>query len=183
MAIDRMIEEIAEDFFRVEIPLPDTTLKFVNSYVLRDADRNLVIDTGMNNGKCLKRMTESLQELGVELDHTDFFITHCHGDHVGLVSRVANQGSVVFINEAETDLITKIVTGSLYEEIRQFLYKRDFPEKEPTKIISANVKDEFTSRGSIPFRFLNEGDVLTKGKYRFRCSGRAAALSMTSRRR
>jgi glyoxylase-like metal-dependent hydrolase (beta-lactamase superfamily II) len=164
-----MIEEIAEGLFRIEIPLPDTTLKFVNSYVVKDTDRNLVIDTGMYNDKCLKTMTESLQKLGVRLKHTDFFITHCHGDHMGLVSRLVDHGSAVFINKTETKLISKILDGSLFEEIRDFLYKSDFPEKEPSKIISPSVKDEFNSRESIPFRFVKEGDVLVKGKYRFKC--------------
>ena len=31
-----MIEEIASDFYRIEIPLPDTLLKSVNSYVIKD---------------------------------------------------------------------------------------------------------------------------------------------------
>ena len=36
---EKMIEEIASDFYRVEIPLPDTVLKFVNSYVIKDRER------------------------------------------------------------------------------------------------------------------------------------------------
>ena len=43
-----MIEEIASNFFRMEIPLPDTLLRSVNSYVIRDSKRNLIIDTGLS---------------------------------------------------------------------------------------------------------------------------------------
>lgn len=167
--VNGMIEEIGEDFFRVKIPLSDTTLKFVNSYVVKDTDRNLVIDTGMYNDECLKTMTKSLEEIGVTLDHTDFFITHCHGDHIGLVSRLVDQKSAVYINKTETELISKILDGSLSEEIRQFLQKSGFPEKDASKIIPPNIKNEFNSRELIPFRFVRDGDVLVKEKYRFKC--------------
>ena len=57
-----MIEEIASDFYRIEIPLPDTLLKSVNSYVIRDKERNLIIDTGMYEDACLNAMQCGLEE-------------------------------------------------------------------------------------------------------------------------
>ena len=72
-----MIEEIASNFYRVEIPLPDTLLKSVNSYVIRDRGRNLIIDTGMYEDACLNAMRAALKKLDVDLTKTDFFITHC----------------------------------------------------------------------------------------------------------
>ena len=71
-----MIEEIASDFYRIEIPLPETQLKSVNSYVIRDTERNLIIDTGMYNDECFNAMQTALKKLDVDLKKTDFFITH-----------------------------------------------------------------------------------------------------------
>ena len=83
-----MIEEIASDFYRIEIPLPDTLLKSVNSYVIKDRQRNLIIDTGMYNDECFNAMQAALKKLDVDLTKTDFFITHAHGDHIGLVTQI-----------------------------------------------------------------------------------------------
>jgi len=40
-----MIEEIFKDFFRLEIPLPRSPLKALNSYLIKGEDRFLIIDT------------------------------------------------------------------------------------------------------------------------------------------
>ncbi|HEX2965806.1 MAG TPA: MBL fold metallo-hydrolase [Syntrophorhabdaceae bacterium] len=164
-----MIEKIASDLFRIEIPLPDLLLKFVNSYVIKDPVRNLVIDTGMYNDECLDTMVTSLRKLDVDLLDTDFFITHSHGDHIGLVSRLMQNGSAVYMNKAETELIRKIGDGSLSEEIRSFLVESDFPEKDPSKILPRRVRSEFSARTALSFQFLKDGDVLKKGSHEFRC--------------
>jgi len=42
------IEQIAEDLYRIEIPLPsDLLLGSINSYVVKGNGRSLIIDTGM----------------------------------------------------------------------------------------------------------------------------------------
>ena len=51
-----MIEEILPELFRIEIPLLDSPLKYLNSYVLRSAARNVIVDTGLNRKACLNAM-------------------------------------------------------------------------------------------------------------------------------
>lgn len=41
-----MIEEILTNLYKIEIPLPKSPLKALNSYVIKDTERNLIIDTG-----------------------------------------------------------------------------------------------------------------------------------------
>ena len=164
-----MIEEIASDFYRVEIPLPDTLLKFVNSYIIRDRRRNLIIDTGMYNNECLKGMEKALAKLDIDLARTDFFITHCHGDHVGLVTRLIREGSIVYVNELDAQIIAKIKTGVILHEIRAFLQMSGFPEKDPKKILPPRVKEEFSPLESLPLRFADDRDIIERGEYRFTC--------------
>jgi len=164
-----MIEEISNNFYRVEIPLPDTVLKTVNSYIIRDRERNLIIDTGMYDDECLHAMETALKKLDVDPDRTDFFITHCHGDHIGLVTRIIRDGSIVYINERETQFISKIRTGVLHSELKTFLEMSGFPEKDPAKILPPRVKDEFKGRATLPFKLIDDGDVIEKGEYRFLC--------------
>ena len=61
-----MIEEFQPGLFRVQVPLPNSPLKFLNSYVIRSSDRNLIIDTGLNRKECLEVMQSGLQQLGFE---------------------------------------------------------------------------------------------------------------------
>lgn len=164
-----MIEEIASDFYRIEIPLPETLLKFVNSYVIRARERNLIIDTGMYNDKCFNVMQAALKKLDVDLKKTDFFITHCHGDHIGLVSRLTHAGSIVYINELEAQIISKIKTGVLLSEIKAFLLMSGFPEKDPKKILPPRVEREYKTRDTLPFRFVEDTDIIERGEYRFTC--------------
>jgi glyoxylase-like metal-dependent hydrolase (beta-lactamase superfamily II) len=164
-----MIEEIASNFYRIEIPLPDTLLKSVNSYVIKDREKNLIIDTGMYNDECFNAMRAASKKLDVDLKKTDFFITHAHGDHIGLVSRLIHDSSIVYINEFDAQIISKIKTGVILSEIRALLQMSGFPENDPEKILPPRVKDEFKPREALPFRFIEDKDIMERGAYRFRC--------------
>ncbi len=96
-----MIEKIFDDLYRLEIPLPRSPLKALNSYLIRGEDRFLIIDTGMNRETCLKAMRACLKELEVDLNKTDFFITHLHADHLGLIAHLATDSSKVYFSRAE----------------------------------------------------------------------------------
>ena len=91
-----MCEEILPELFRIKIPLPESPLKYLNSYVIRDSKRNLIIDTGLNRKECLDAMMGGLKKLGVELTQSDIFITHLHADHFGLVAKLATDSSEIF---------------------------------------------------------------------------------------
>jgi glyoxylase-like metal-dependent hydrolase (beta-lactamase superfamily II) len=164
-----MIEEIASDFFRAEIPLPDTLLKSVNSYIIRDNERNLIIDTGMYSDECFYAMHAVLKELDVDLKKTDFFITHCHGDHIGLVTRLIHPGSIVYVNGLDAQIISKIKTGVIFNEIKAFLQMSGFPEKNPKKILPPRTGDEYRSRDTLPLKFVEDKDTIERGGYRLTC--------------
>ena len=68
-----MIETIRPDLFRIEVPLPGSPLKFLNSYIFRSSQRNLIIDTGLNHIACYEAMQAGLQQLDIDLGRTDFF--------------------------------------------------------------------------------------------------------------
>ena len=100
-----MVTEVFDEIYRMEIPLPRNPLRAINSYLVRGRDRCLMIDTGMNRPECLEVMRASLKELAVDLDRTDFFVTHCHSDHIGLVSELNTGKSKVFLNPLDAAII------------------------------------------------------------------------------
>jgi glyoxylase-like metal-dependent hydrolase (beta-lactamase superfamily II) len=164
-----MFEEIAEDLYRVRIPLPGLSLGFVNSYVVRSDRRSLIIDPGLYHDKSFEVMLNVLRKLDISLEETDYFITHSHGDHIGLVYKLVRSGSIVYINELETQTIFKIQTGILSSETADFLRLSGFPEKDPDKIIPPRAIREFKTGGSPPFSFINNQDAIQRGIYRFTC--------------
>ena len=104
-----MIEEISKNFFRIDMALPLRELGSVNSYIVRGPEKNLIVDAGMYNDACMDVMQASLRELGVDLRETEFFITYSHGDHFGLVTRLAQPDSAIYINKLEVDIIDKVI--------------------------------------------------------------------------
>jgi len=100
-----MLQEVLQDLFRIEIPLPKNPLKAINSYVIKGPERNLIIDTGMNWEECMNAMQAGLQELSVDLNVTDFFITHLHVGHSGLVSSLDTADSKIYFNGPEVESI------------------------------------------------------------------------------
>ncbi|HVN96063.1 MAG TPA: MBL fold metallo-hydrolase [Syntrophorhabdaceae bacterium] len=166
---EHVIEEVAADFYRAEIPLPDSVLKVVNSYVIRDGERNLIIDTGMYNERCFDAMQRAVKKLDVDLEKTDFFVTHSHGDHIGLVYQLVHPGSVVHISEPEIQIISGLQGKTRLLDIEAFLHMSAFPNKDPEKIFPPYAGRQHKSGVTLAFRIVNDGDVFERGGYRFRC--------------
>ena len=55
-----MAEQLANNLWRLEIPLVGNPLKALNSYLIT-GERNLLIDTGFNEETCRKAMVEELE--------------------------------------------------------------------------------------------------------------------------
>ncbi len=164
-----MIEEVTANIYRIIVPLPIPLLDSINSYVVTGPDRNLIIDTGMAHNQCMDVMQAGLEKLGVDLHRTDFFVTHHHGDHFGLVCRLVTDESVIYINGSEAALIERIRSKAILADVAHFLAITGFPERDPQEIIPPRAGDEYWARDFWPFRFVGDGDILDTGGYRFRC--------------
>jgi glyoxylase-like metal-dependent hydrolase (beta-lactamase superfamily II) len=162
-----MIEEILADLFKIEIPLPDSPLRAINSYVIKGSERNLIVDTGMNREECLKGMQAGLATLGVDLRTTDFFITHMHADHLGLVSYLATDVSTTYINEF--DAIGIEFFDRHQDKFMHFARANGFPEDELQTLFYIHPGHRYRSRGHFAFTFLKEDHEINVGKYSFRC--------------
>jgi glyoxylase-like metal-dependent hydrolase (beta-lactamase superfamily II) len=161
-----MLEEIQPSLFRVEIPLPSSPLKSLNSYVIRSPDRNLIVDTGLNRKECLEAMQLGLKELDIDLAKTDFFITHLHADHFGLLSKLVTGTSRVFFNRPETELIE---ASGWWERMIAYAARNGFPEKELQEAIRSHPGREFASDWVPEINTLQDGDEITVDSYHFKC--------------
>ncbi len=163
-----MIEEIVEDLYKIEIPLPESPLKSINSYLIKSQDRNLIIDTGMNREECLNAMMSGLKELGVDIRKTDFFITHLHSDHLGLVSSLATDSSTIYFNQPDAD---RIKAGIFLEDLIKFARLNGFPENELQTISYTHPGFKYRPKEDLDFNIVKEGDAISISGYVFRCVG------------
>jgi glyoxylase-like metal-dependent hydrolase (beta-lactamase superfamily II) len=161
-----MREEIFPDLYRVEIPLPESPLKYLNSYVLKGPDRNLIIDTGLNRRECLEAMQTGLAELSVDLNRTDIFITHLHADHFGLVNKLATDSNRIFFSRPEKELIE---SWEGFEAMIAYGGRNGFPEDQLRAALDKHPGKKYGSQWIPELSLLDDGDVIECGRYRFHC--------------
>lgn len=153
------MEEIASDIFRIKIPLP--TFKYLNSYVIRGKNRHLVVDTGLDLPECLEVMKTALDRLGIVLKNADFFITHFHGDHAGLIVRLAAKESRIYFNEPESQLIGSY---NFFEHLIGYNRKNGFPDNRlqaMAKRASNHIQDYAWKNGLKIVKEQLRGHILT----------------------
>ena len=161
-----MVEEIATDIFRIEVPLPETPLKYLNAYAVRASERNLVIDTGLNHKTCLAALMEGLKQVGVDPQRTDYFITHLHADHFGLVTRLATATTRVYFNRPEAEIIEN---WQGFGPMLDYIARNGFPGEQMRKAFKAHPASKFGTEWVPPLQILAEGDVIQVGDYAFEC--------------
>lgn len=161
-----MIEQVAPNFYRVEIPLPGSPLKSLNSYFILGQPRNLIVDTGLNREECRQAMTQAIAELGLDLQRTDFFITHMHADHFALTSKVAREGCRIFFNRPDAEIVE---AGTGWEPIFLFGGLNGFPSDELRAALENHPGYKYASEWVPHLSLINDGDQLTVGDYHFTC--------------
>jgi len=161
-----MVEEIRPNFFRIEIPLPDTPLKYLNSYVIKGPDRNLIVDTGLNRKECFTAMEAGLAELEVDLDQTDLFITHLHADHFGLVAKLIRPGRKTYFNRPDSEIVE---SWGGWEPMLVYGGLNGFPADQLRAALDSHPGRKFSSDWVPQLSVLDDNDVITVGDYSFRC--------------
>jgi glyoxylase-like metal-dependent hydrolase (beta-lactamase superfamily II) len=161
-----MIDEVLPNVFRVEIPLPRNPLKAINSYVFKTPGRNLMVDTGMNRPECREAVRAALQRLGVDLRETDFFITHLHADHSGLIGELASESSTVYCSRPDAD---RLNFGVPWEEMLDFARRNGFPPHLLQDALFKHPGYIYRVTKLVDYTLVEEGDPVTIGDYVFEC--------------
>lgn len=160
------IEQVASDLYRMEIPLPGNPLKAVNSYVIMDSGRNLIVDTGLNREECMEAMRRGLRELKVDLDETDFFVTHLHADHFALVPRLVSASRKIYFNRPDAESAAR---DGVWDRMGAYARANGFSEEESRKALEKHPGHRHGSTLNHPLTLLDGGETLSIGKYSFTC--------------
>ena len=161
-----MIECILPNIYRIEIPLPKNPLKALNSYLIKDPRRNLLVDTGFNLEACRDAMDQALQELGIDMEETDLFITHLHTDHSGLVQHLSRPNNTVWMGKDDAEMFEANMREDLFIQTAGTLLFRsgllldgvpNHPQEEATA--------KYADRAFVPVSVVREGDIFLRGGY------------------
>ena len=166
-----MVEQILKDLYRIEVPIPKSPLKALNAYLIKGRDRFLLVDTGLKREQCLRPLLQGLDELGVDLNRTDLYITHLHADHLGLVEELHTPGNKVYFSEKEASLVMLISQNveERYQELYQYFIANGFPKEELDLAVKNHPGFRYSPAHPPAFDTVREGDTIEIGDYCFRC--------------
>ncbi len=159
-----MAELILPDLYRIQVPLSGNPLGWVNSYVITGGSRNLVIDTGLYRKECLDALQNGFREIGIDLNKTDFYITHLHADHYSLVSSLVEDTSRAYINRPDWEYM---LAWNGWGNIVDYARQNDFPETEIQKAVANHPGLKYGPNEMPAMTPIDEGHTFTYGAYCF----------------
>ena len=163
-----MAEQIGNNLYRLDIPLPDSPLRNLNSYLIT-GERNLLIDTGFRQEACREAMREQLNQIGVDMDRTDLFLTHLHTDHTGLVQELLRPSCRAMISEVDLPLLVHSQSEAYWEENFAAYLQEGFPQAELTALWGTNPAKSIHPEPFTGYTPVAPGTVLRYGGYALRC--------------
>jgi len=163
-----MAEQIGENLYRLDIPLPENPLKNLNSYLIT-GERNLLIDTGFRQEPCRRAMAEQLLELRVDMDRTDLFLTHLHTDHTGLAQELLRPGCRAMLSDVDVPLLIHSQSEAYWEENFDAYLKEGFPRTELRELWCDKPDRDIHPVPFSGYTPVRDGTILRYGGYRLKC--------------
>jgi len=161
-----MCEEVLPGLFRIKIPLPDSPLKYLNSYIIKDPARSLIVDTGLNRKECLEAMHKGLAALEIDLSQSDIFITHLHADHFGLVSKLVTDSTNILFSRPEKELME---SWEGFGAMVDYAARNGFPENELEAALDKHPGAKYGADWVPELKVLDDGDRIDVADYHFKC--------------
>ena len=160
------MDEIMPGLYRIIIPLPNSPLKDLNSYVIKSEDRNLIIDTGFNRSVCFEAMQKGLHAFDIDLSKTDFMLTHMHSDHTGLVSRLATDTSIVYISRIDSRVFNENID---WQAMLDYALHNGFRLEELIRAMESHPGLKYSPKKIPELTLLDDGNIIQIGDYRLKC--------------
>lgn len=160
-----MTEQVLPGIYRIDVPLPDTPLKALNSWFIRGRDRDLLIDTGFRCDECSDALTAGLAEIGSDPGRRDVLITHLHSDHSGLADLFAAPDARIYISGADLAYMTDDLGEGCVDRIKIDYIEEGFPRRDLDEIFDVASDHFFTLLPKIDERYtpISHTDSLSVG--------------------
>jgi glyoxylase-like metal-dependent hydrolase (beta-lactamase superfamily II) len=164
-----MITEIAENFYRLTLPMP-FRLRHVHVYALLAGCDVLLFDTGMAMPGAFEKLETDLRGIGVSVASVrKIYLTHVHTDHCGMTALLQEKSKAsLYLTETAHRVHAYFQEGKdLIAKARSFYARHGMPARD----VEAVVEEIEDMRSRIPLfadaTFLQEGDVHRFGNRSF----------------
>ncbi|MGK2874192.1 MAG: MBL fold metallo-hydrolase [Nocardioides sp.] len=106
-------ERVADEVFRIPLPLPNDALRAVNVYLIRTPDGPVCVDGGWALEESRQALDTALHGLGHDVgDITRFLVTHAHRDHYTQAVAIRREfGAKVSLGIGDRDAIEYFNSG------------------------------------------------------------------------
>lgn len=166
-----MISEVANGIHMISLPFPRTRVKSINEiklYVVRGGERNLLIDTGLNEPQYFELLMEDLRQLRIDMENTDIFLTHIHADHSGSLNRLKRDSNKVFAVKEEAEAANALCTDDYWRD-RYRQYRAEGLPMSYETFIASHPGCEFFPEAPVDFAIIEDGGRIDVGGYSFCC--------------
>lgn len=170
------MQEVGSNIFHEEEDLKGYGISPRNWYLVRGADRSLLVDTSIRTPESLAFMDSFLGRLGVAYGRLDVWITHDHPDHTGLTLECLKRGARIMMNPEESRMKNDLVHCYLTDEESRAenfrivgVTEEHTPEVfEAVSGYAGEMSGHWLGVESFPYQPVPPGEVLSYGGYRFK---------------
>jgi glyoxylase-like metal-dependent hydrolase (beta-lactamase superfamily II) len=164
--------ELLPGIWRLPLPLRDSPLGHVNTYLVRSDDGYLLVDCGWDTADTLRTLEGHLRALDIRMpDVRHLVITHIHPDHYGLAGRLREISSAdLSFHRLERLYIESryVDADELLGEMREWLRLNGTPPDELDRLNRGSMSMMERVQIAFPDRTLDGGEEITSGRFSFR---------------
>ena len=164
--------ELLPGVWRLPLPLRDSPLGHVNTYLVKADDGYLLVDCGWDTLDTLQALEGHARALDIRLeDVRHLLITHIHPDHYGLAGRLrAISNAELSFHRLERLYIESRYANAeeLLGEMHEWLRLNGTPVTELERLNRASMGILNRVQIAFPDQTLDGGEEITAGKFAFR---------------
>src|SRR3984893_6857414 len=164
--------ELLPGVWRLPLPLRDSPLGHVNTYLVRADDGYLLLDCGWETADTLHALEGHLRALDIRMpDIRHLVITHIHPDHYGLAGRLREitNADLSFHRLERLFIESRYVDADeLMNEMREWLHLSGTPPAELDRLNRSSMSMMGRVQIAYPDRTLDGGEEIPCGRYAFR---------------
>ena len=164
--------ELIPGIWRLPLPLRDSPLGHVNTYLVRTDNGYLLVDCGWDTADTLHALEGHLRALDIRLpDVRHLVVTHIHPDHYGLAGRLREiSGANLSFHRLERLYIESryVDADELLGEMREWLRLNGTPAAELDRLNRGSMSMMERVQIAFPDRTLDGGEEIVCGRFAFR---------------
>lgn len=152
--------------YRVRLPLPFVSPRYVNAYIFETPSGLTVLDCGVNDDACHSTLLDAAAELGGDIDTV--IGSHLHIDHIGMARRLVSETGARWIMHASTD--SEVPRYNDWESRRGALaeagLRNGAPQEFYDRILAEWARPDWYDDAISPSHPVNHGDTIALGNGR-----------------